>query len=83
MGPFGSILHSQELKIYKVTFGYQLSIIWLGTTWNPFKDHRWSSDHWLKTTDLNNRLCDTGGAPAKHLNKLVKKIIRKKGFSTE
>ena len=28
------ILHPQELKIYKGPFGYQLSIIYLGTTWN-------------------------------------------------
>ena len=26
-GPFGFILHSEELKIYKGPFGYQLSII--------------------------------------------------------
>ena len=55
MKPNGFILHPQELKIYMGPFGYQLSIIWLGTTWNPPRDHWWSPDHLLKTTGLQNQ----------------------------
>ena len=41
-------VHSQSYRHIRVHLVPNL----LGTTWNPFKDHWWSPDHWLRTTDL-------------------------------